>query len=65
MTYKSSNLVSGDVNFYAIDPFKLNYTEGYYYDPLLPTTSEPTVLNKAKPLLHKKHLQQIIPDGFI
>jgi len=35
MTYSSSNLVSGDVNFYAVDPFTLNYTTANYtYKPL-------------------------------
>jgi len=34
LTYKSSNLVSGDVNFYAVDPFALNYTSGFGYGPL-------------------------------
>ena len=60
--YTDSILRNGDVNFYNVDPFKLNYTEGYSYEPL-PVNQ---VLNKAKPLLsgsQKKHpgLQQIIP----
>jgi len=55
LTYDASSLVSGDVNFYAVNPFTLNYTVGNYsYQPLNYTTpTEP--VNKAKSLLKSRH----------
>jgi len=49
ITYTASNLVSGDVNFYSVSPFALNYTTNFSYEPLPPASPA----NKAKPLLHK------------
>ena len=66
LTYTSSNLVSGDVNFYNVSPFMLNNTVNFSYEPL-PVASP---ANKAKPLLRrsqKQHkLEQIIdPSKYI
>lgn len=56
MTYSSSNLINGDVNFYAANPFTLNYTYGEYEYVPLPLnapgrTKTHAPMNKAKPLL--------------
>jgi len=56
MTYSPSNLVSGDVNFYAVDPFVMNYTNlNYTYvnltTPPVENVAPSAPMNKAKPLL--------------
>ena len=62
MTYASSDLINGDVNFYAANPFTLNYTYGEYEYVPLPLNAPGRVnshapMNKAKPLL-----KQVVPD---
>lgn len=64
MTYASSNLISGDVNFYSVNPFKMNYTTGNYtYKPLPDTVSAP--MNKAKPLIQKQGVEIPNLDTFV
>lgn len=64
LKFEFSERVSGDVNFYNVDPFVMNYTSDYSYQPLVGTAAP---LNAARPLLRhtKKHLQQLVPDNFV
>ena len=53
LTYSSSDLVNGNVNLYAVNPFNLNYSATYA--PLPPASQRSSTLKQSK------RLRQIIP----
>jgi ABC-type antimicrobial peptide transport system permease subunit len=57
LKFDKSNLANGDVNLYAQNPFRMNYSLNYSYEPL--------VANKAPPLFKKSKLQAINPATFV
>ena len=57
LKYQHSKLAEGNVNLYAQNPFRVNYSSNFTY--------EPVVANKAPALIQKPKLKAINPDNFV